>query len=70
MDNGIKFCVKYIYELSDFVGGRKVVRQGCSLTSYLFNVFVADFIHCIGVDTMAGKMPIPGLSFAYDLFRG
>ena len=49
VDYGIKFCVKYIYELSDFVGGRKIVKQGCRLTLYLFNIFVANFIYCIGV---------------------
>lgn len=49
MDYGIKFCVIYIYELSDFVGGIKVVRQGCRLIPHLFNVFLADFIYCIGV---------------------
>jgi hypothetical protein len=28
-----KFCVKYICELSDFVGGRKVVREALQVDS-------------------------------------
>jgi hypothetical protein len=78
-DNMVE-CIKNMYddtkfyvkcggnEVTDFVEQRRGVRQGCSLTIYLFNIFIDDIMDSISEGNVhapvMGKMSIPGLMFA------
>jgi hypothetical protein len=45
---GIKFCVKCDGDnVTDFVEHRREVRQGCSLSPNLFNIFIHEMIDYI-----------------------
>jgi hypothetical protein len=71
----VYFCVKCGGdEVTDFVKQRRGVRQGCSLSHYLFNIFIdntMDYISEYNVHALViGNMPIPGLLFADDLAIG
>jgi hypothetical protein len=50
------------------------LRQGCSLSPHLFNIFIDDVIDYISESNAhapaVGKMSIPGLRFADDLAIG
>jgi hypothetical protein len=70
-----KFCVKCGGdEVTDFVQQIRGVRQGCSLSPNLFNIFIDDIIDNISKDNVhaqvIGKMSIPVLIFADDLAIG
>jgi hypothetical protein len=72
MYSGTKFCVKYgDNEVADFVEERRVIRQGCSMSFCLFNIFIGDVIDFISKGNILApiieKMTIPGLLFADDL---
>jgi hypothetical protein len=46
MYDGIKFCVKCGEDvMTDFIEQERGVRQGCSLSPYLFNTFIDDMIY-------------------------
>jgi hypothetical protein len=75
-------CIKIMYECTKFCmkcGENKVttfapqtrgVRQGCSLSQYLFNIFINDNMEYINVDNSNAPsigQTIPGLLFADDL---
>jgi hypothetical protein len=58
-------------EATTFAPQTKGVRQGCSLSPYLFDVFINDIMEYINVDSShapsIGRITIPGLLFADDL---
>jgi hypothetical protein len=75
MYNDTKFCVKCGgNEVTDIVEQRRDVRQGCSLSPYLFYIFIDDIMDYISEGNVhapvTGKMSIPGLMFADDLAIG
>jgi hypothetical protein len=70
-----KFCVKCGGdEVTDFVKQRRGVRQGCSLSLYLFNIFIDGIMHCISKGNVhvpvIGKMSITGLMSEDNLAIG
>jgi hypothetical protein len=74
MYEGIKFCVRCDNnEVNNFVTQTKGVIQGCSLSPYLFNIFV-DIIGYISKANphapTVGDVTIPGLLYADDLAVG
>jgi hypothetical protein len=58
-------------EVTDFVERRSSIRQGCSLSPYLCNIFIYNVIDYIIErnfhTSIIAKMSIPGLLFADDL---
>jgi hypothetical protein len=49
--DGIKICVKCgVDEVTDCIEQKRGVRQGCSLSPYLFNIFIGDIIDYISKD--------------------
>jgi hypothetical protein len=61
-------------EVRDIVEQRRAVKTGCSLSPYLFNIFIDDIMNYISESyvhaPVIGKMSIPGLMFAEDLAIG
>jgi hypothetical protein len=57
--------------MTDFIKQKRGVRQGCSLSPYLFNMFIDNIIDYISKDNphapAIGLTTIPGLLFADDL---
>jgi hypothetical protein len=53
---------------TDFVEHRRGLKQGCSLSPYMFNIFIYDVIDYISEGNthapVVGKASIPGLLFA------
>jgi hypothetical protein len=75
MYSGAKFCMKCRDdETTDFVEQRRGVTQGCSLSPYVFNIFIDNVIDCISkcnvYAPIIGTITIPGLLFADDLDIG
>jgi hypothetical protein len=71
MYDGIRFCVKRGEDkVTGFIEQNKEVRQGCSLSRYLVDIFI-DITHYIGKDnpqaTVIGTTTIPGLLLVDDL---
>jgi hypothetical protein len=58
-------------EVTDFIEQKRGVRLGCSLSPYLFNIFIGDIMDYISKDNphalVIGTTTIPGLLFADDL---
>jgi hypothetical protein len=72
MYDGIKICVKCgENEVTDFIEQTRRVGQGCSLSPYVFNIFIDDNIDYISKDNphapVIGTTAIRGLLFADDL---
>jgi hypothetical protein len=72
MYEGTKFGVKYgENEVTTLAPQTREVTQGCSLSPYLFNIFINDIMEYINVDSShassIGRTTIPGLLFADDL---
>jgi hypothetical protein len=73
-----KFYVKCrVDEVTDFVKQRRGVRQGCTLSPYLFNIFTDNIMNYESYISegnvhapVTGMMSIPGLLFADDLAMG
>jgi hypothetical protein len=75
MYDAIQFCVDWgCDEMTQVVVKETFVRQGCSLNSYIFDIFMDDIIDYIGEGNdclLVGEKPtIPGILFADDLAMG
>jgi hypothetical protein len=69
---GTTFCVKYLEnEVTTFAPKTRGVRQGRSLSPYLFHIFINDIMGYINIDNSRapsiGRTTIPGLLFSDDL---
>jgi hypothetical protein len=69
--DGIKFCVKCGEdEVTGFIEQKRGVRQGCSFSQYLSNIFIDDIIDYISKNKPHAPVigtTIPGMLFANDL---
>jgi hypothetical protein len=75
MYEGIKFRVRCgNNKVTDFVTQTKGVRQGCSLSPYLFKIFIDDIVGYVSKANKhaptVGDVTIPGLLYADDLAIG
>ena len=67
----VKCCVKFGNDsVTESFNSTRGVRQGCQLSTILFNMYVEDLAECIGGNTHApciGKFDVPLLQYADDL---
>jgi hypothetical protein len=75
MYDAMQFCVNWGCDaMTEVVAKETCVRQGCSLNSHIFNIFVEDIIDYIGEGNaclLVGEKPtIPGTLFTDGLGIG